>query len=40
MRPLTIHASSKSTDPRPRRVVHIEYADSLKLCSGVELALA
>ena len=39
MRPLAIHASSKSTDPRPRRVLHIEYADSLDLAPDVELAV-
>jgi ectoine hydroxylase-related dioxygenase (phytanoyl-CoA dioxygenase family) len=26
MRPLLVHASSKSTSPAPRRVIHIEYA--------------
>jgi hypothetical protein len=26
MRPLLLHASSRSTNPRPRRVLHIEYA--------------
>jgi hypothetical protein len=26
MRPLLLHASARSTSPRPRRVVHIEYA--------------
>ena len=39
MRPLTIHASSKSIDDQPRRVLHIEYADSVKLCPHIELAL-
>ena len=39
MRPLTIHASSKSSDERPRRVLHIEYADSLRLAEGIELAV-
>ena len=38
MRPLTIHASSKSTDDRPRRVLHIEYATGLELRRGVHLA--
>ena len=38
MRPLTIHASSKSIDNRPRRVLHIEYASPV-LGHGVELAL-
>ncbi len=31
MRPLAIHASSKAMVDRPRRVLHIEYADSLQL---------
>jgi ectoine hydroxylase-related dioxygenase (phytanoyl-CoA dioxygenase family) len=39
MRPLTIHASSKSTDAAPRRVLHIEYARALDLGGGVILAL-
>jgi ectoine hydroxylase-related dioxygenase (phytanoyl-CoA dioxygenase family) len=40
IRPLTIHASSKSTDAQPRRVLHIEYAATTSLGSGVELAVA
>jgi ectoine hydroxylase-related dioxygenase (phytanoyl-CoA dioxygenase family) len=40
MRPLTIHASSKSLDARPRRVLRIEYAASVHLAPGVELAVA
>jgi hypothetical protein len=40
MRPLIVHASSKATDDRPRRVLHIEYAPSLVLSEGVELAVA
>lgn len=39
MRPLTIHASSKSIDDQPRRVLHIEYADSVKLGPHIELAV-
>jgi ectoine hydroxylase-related dioxygenase (phytanoyl-CoA dioxygenase family) len=39
MRPLTVHASWKSADHRPRRVLHIEYAASVYLGSGVELAV-
>ena len=39
MRPLVIHASSKSTDSRPRRVLHIEYAGALHLGPGIELAV-
>jgi ectoine hydroxylase-related dioxygenase (phytanoyl-CoA dioxygenase family) len=40
MRPLLIHASSKSRNEQPRRVLHIEYADSLDLTPGVRLAVA
>ena len=40
MRPLTIHASSKSSDAQPRRVLHIEYAATINLGSGFELAVA
>jgi ectoine hydroxylase-related dioxygenase (phytanoyl-CoA dioxygenase family) len=40
MRPLLLHASSKARSDRPRRVVHIEYADSPVLGDGLELALA
>jgi Phytanoyl-CoA dioxygenase (PhyH) len=39
MRPLTIHASSKVTVDRRRRVLHIEYAASPTLAPGIELAL-
>jgi ectoine hydroxylase-related dioxygenase (phytanoyl-CoA dioxygenase family) len=39
MRPLTLHASSKSVDGRPRRVLHIEYAASTDLGNGVQLAI-
>jgi ectoine hydroxylase-related dioxygenase (phytanoyl-CoA dioxygenase family) len=39
MRPLTVHASSKSTDDRPRRVLHIEYASTVRLASHVELSV-
>jgi hypothetical protein len=39
MRPLTVHASSKATDGRPRRVLHIEYAQAVQLASGIELAV-
>jgi ectoine hydroxylase-related dioxygenase (phytanoyl-CoA dioxygenase family) len=39
MRPLTIHASSKSLDTRSRRVLHIEYAATADLGPGVELAV-
>lgn len=40
MRPLTIHASSKSTEVQPRRVLHIEYAATMNLASNIELAVA
>jgi Phytanoyl-CoA dioxygenase (PhyH). len=40
MRPLTVHASSKSVDDCPRRVLHIEYADSVRLGPQIELAPA
>jgi hypothetical protein len=35
MRPLLLHASSRSTSDRPRRVLHIEYA-GFKLPGGLE----
>jgi ectoine hydroxylase-related dioxygenase (phytanoyl-CoA dioxygenase family) len=34
MRPLLLHASNRSTSPRPRRVVHLEFA-SAELPSGL-----
>jgi ectoine hydroxylase-related dioxygenase (phytanoyl-CoA dioxygenase family) len=37
MRPLTVHASSKAVSDQPRRVLHIEYANSLDLGSGLRL---
>lgn len=40
MRPLLVHASSKSRSGASRRVLHIEYAASLDLESGLELAIA
>ncbi len=40
MRPLLIHASSKAECDSPRRVLHIEYADSLDLKPGIRLAVA
>jgi hypothetical protein len=40
MRPLLIHASSKVLSDEPRRVLHIEYADSLDLADDIRLALA
>jgi ectoine hydroxylase-related dioxygenase (phytanoyl-CoA dioxygenase family) len=40
MRPLIIHASSKSKSELPRRVLHIEYAASLQIAPEVRLAIA
>jgi hypothetical protein len=40
MRPLLVHASSKSTSAAPRRVLHIEYAAGFDLGSGLELQVA
>ena len=39
MRPLVVHASSKSTSAIPRRVLHIEYTTTVALGSGVELTV-
>jgi hypothetical protein len=39
MRPLVVHASSKVRDDEPRRVLHIEYATSVHLGAGIELAV-
>lgn len=39
MRPLLIHSSSKAQSDHPRRVLHIEYADTLKLRPGITLAV-
>jgi len=38
MRPLIIHASSKSGAELPRRVLHIEYTSSRIIDDGLELA--
>jgi ectoine hydroxylase-related dioxygenase (phytanoyl-CoA dioxygenase family) len=40
MRPLIIHASSKSQADIPRRVLHIEYAASASPADGLQLAIA
>jgi ectoine hydroxylase-related dioxygenase (phytanoyl-CoA dioxygenase family) len=40
MRPLLIHASSKSQTDAPRRVLHIEYAAALEIAPGLGLAIA
>jgi Phytanoyl-CoA dioxygenase (PhyH) len=39
IRPLVVHASSKSMDGRPRRVLHVEYASSLSFGPGLDLAV-
>jgi ectoine hydroxylase-related dioxygenase (phytanoyl-CoA dioxygenase family) len=40
MRPLVVHASSKSQSNAPRRVLHIEYAAASAIADGLELAIA
>jgi hypothetical protein len=40
MRPLLIHSSSKAATPDPRRVLHLEYAASLELASGIRIVIA
>jgi len=40
MRPLLIHSSSKARLEAPRRVLHVEYADSLDFGEGIRLAVA
>ena len=40
MRPLIVHASSKSQSHAPRRVLHIEYAASANITDRLELAIA
>jgi hypothetical protein len=40
MRPLLIHSSTKISVARARRVLHIEYSDSLSIGDGIELAAA
>jgi ectoine hydroxylase-related dioxygenase (phytanoyl-CoA dioxygenase family) len=40
MRPLVVHASSKSTSALPRRVLHFEYTTSVAFGLGIELAVA
>ena len=39
MRPLVVHASSKASQAQPRRVLHVEYAATVHLGSGIELAV-
>jgi ectoine hydroxylase-related dioxygenase (phytanoyl-CoA dioxygenase family) len=40
MRPLVVHASSKSQSIAPRRVLHIEYGASSAIADGLKLAIA
>jgi len=40
MRPLLVHASSKSIDASSRRVLHVEYTESTDLGDGLELTVA
>jgi len=40
MRPLIVHSSSKSRAGASRRVLHIEYATSVSLDDGLQLAIA
>ncbi|MBZ5489611.1 MAG: phytanoyl-CoA dioxygenase family protein [Acidobacteriia bacterium] len=40
MRPLLIHASSKSQSDKPRRVLHIEYATRDTVAAPLQLAIA
>ena len=40
MRPLLVHSSSKSREPLPRRILHIEYAADTNMGPGIELAVA
>lgn len=39
LRPLTVHASSKATSSRPRRVLHVEYVDSLDMGDGLQVTV-
>ncbi|MBA2379107.1 MAG: hypothetical protein H0V76_05985 [Blastocatellia bacterium] len=39
MRPLILHASSKSVSDDPRRVLHIEYAPTLEIQRGARLVV-
>jgi ectoine hydroxylase-related dioxygenase (phytanoyl-CoA dioxygenase family) len=40
MRPLLVHASSKAERDASRRVLHVEYAASLEIGPGLQLAMA
>jgi hypothetical protein len=39
MRPLLVHASSKSQIEAPRRVLHIEYAATPMIADGLQLTI-
>ena len=38
-RPLTVHASAKARADQPRRVLHVEFAATVYLDSGIEFAV-
>jgi ectoine hydroxylase-related dioxygenase (phytanoyl-CoA dioxygenase family) len=40
MRPLLVHASSKSRSEKPRRVLHLEYASADSIAAPLRLAIA
>jgi ectoine hydroxylase-related dioxygenase (phytanoyl-CoA dioxygenase family) len=40
MRPLIVHASSKSRSTKQRRALHIEYSSAASVADGLELAIA
>jgi len=40
MRPLLLHSSTKASDNKPRRVLHIEYANALDLGNDLSLRVA
>jgi ectoine hydroxylase-related dioxygenase (phytanoyl-CoA dioxygenase family) len=40
MRPLVIHASAKSENDLPRRVLHVEYVTRMEMSDGLRLAIA
>lgn len=40
MHPLVVHSSTKPRSSEPRRVLHLEYSESLDLAPGIRLAIA
>lgn len=40
MSPLLLHASSKISSDEPRRVLHIEYAESVEIMDGIRLGVS